>query len=185
MRYLFVSAFLVVLSNGCTIQTSAVVSTTPPSEIDKVGIISTEIFGLTVGMSPRRVLAEYHENEWRLTSLSPITLEDMVEGGIKNAEFYISTNRDSAPNFEIHFRNNRIIFLRRTSSINEDELGLELDKARAHLNSLGSVDEKLEDLSKKLIYRPYSSGYVYYDFHKLVQNQEGYRVWFAVADYGP
>lgn len=186
MKYLTAPALLVALLLGCATQYPPNKSTPsyPTQTINKIGIISTEIFGLTVGMSPRRVLVEFQRNNWYLDSLSSITLEDMVESGIGDAGFYISTNNESKPNLEIHFRDNRVIFLRQTFSISEEQLQSELGKARSHLSRLGDFDEEVEALSIKLIYKPYVTGYVYYNFHKLIPNQKGYRVWLAVADYG-
>jgi hypothetical protein len=186
MKYLTAPTLLMALLLGCATQYPPNKSTPsyPTQTINKVGIISTEIFGLTVGMSPRRVLLESQQNNWRLDSLSSITLEDMVESGIRDAVFYISTNNESKSNLEIHFRNNRVIFLRQTFSISEEQLQSELEKARSHLGRLGHFDEEVEDLSIKLVYKPYVTGYVYYNFHKLTPNQKGYRVWLAVADYG-
>lgn len=70
------------------------------------GIIGISIEGITVGMSPRRVLHEYHENGWRLDRLNTITMEDMVEEGIDDAHFYISTNETNESDLEVFFREN-------------------------------------------------------------------------------
>lgn len=184
LRYPFVFGLLVALSVGCAIQPSARTPSLQTQAINKVGIIGTEVLGLTVGMSPRRVLTEFQHNNWQLGSLSSITLEDMVEDGVNDAVFYVSTNNDSTPNLEIHFKHMRVIFLRQTFGIGEEQLKGELEKARSHLKRLGPFEEKIEGLSIKLLYAPYATGYVYYDFHKLVADQNGYRVWLAVADYG-
>lgn len=184
LRYPVAFALLVALSVGCAIQPSARTPTPTTQTINKVGIIGTEILGLTVGMSPRRVLTEFQRNNWQLDSLSSITLEDMVEDGVNDAVFYISTNNDSTSNLEIHFKHMRVIFIRQTFGIGEEQLKVELEKARSHLSRLGPFEEKIEDLSIELLYAPYATGYVYYIFHKLVADQKGYRVWFAVADYG-
>ncbi len=146
-------------------------------------IIGTDVLGITVGMSPRRVLSEYNKNQWTLTSLSTMTLEDMIENRVQDSSFYISTKSSSDVDLEIHFQDGKVVFVRQTYSIEENEFHNEISRARNHLSSLGNFTEKVEGSSMKLTYNPYKTGYVYYDIHKLVKNQKGYRVWFAVVNY--
>ena len=175
---ILVSLFLV----GCVSQSIRNVEVQRPAYHYDRGISSTEVEGLTVGMSPRRVRAEFNDNNWSLSSLSSITLEDMIESNIQENNFYISTKGTNIADLEVFFQDGRVIFIRTTHSITENEFEGELKKAKSHLASLGRYKEKIESDGIQITYQPFQLSYVYYKFYKLVKNQKGYNVSFTVAN---
>lgn len=180
---------LVILLAGSTLLGCQTVSNTAPQksyvpikQYDP-GVIGTNVLGITVGMTPRRVYEEYIKNHWSLSPLSGMTLEDMIEEKFQDGNFYISTKVPIEGELEVHFRRGRTIFVRHTYFIEEKEYINHVSQAKRHLNSLGETTEKIDGKSFKITYAPYKTGYVYYDIHKLVSTQRGYRVWFAVANW--
>lgn len=146
------------------------------------GITGSVVKGLTVGMSPRRVAEQFKLNNWEYTSISSITLEDMVERGIRSGNFYISTDGNQISDLEVFFQDARVIFIRENYSILSNQLGSSLSLARVRLKKLGNISESHTDESQKIIYQPHELSYVYYKFYKLVKKQKGYNVSFVVAN---
>ncbi len=167
---------------SCAHHTTGTTEPQSPVYHHDLGVISSEIEKLTVGMSPRRVFSEFNNNNWSLTSLSTITLEDMIENNISEGNFYISTKGAATADLEVFFQDSRVIFIRTTYLITDNEYELELTKAKHHLASLGAYDEKVKSDSIQITYQPHQLSYVYYKFYKLIKNQKGYNVWFTVAN---
>ena len=168
---------------GCPNTTPSKTGQPPYKKPFYSGIMKISIEGISVGMSPRRVFDEYQKNNWNLNAFSTVTFEDMIESGIKEASFYISTEQGNKSNLDIFFRDNKVFYIRKTYNIREEEYEKEILNARSQLSSLGKIQEKHKDMSFILEYRPYKTSFAYYDFHKLVKNQRGYRVWFTVYNY--
>lgn len=147
------------------------------------GVIGTTIMGLAVGMTPRRVLSEFDAGEWSYTSYSSMTLEDMIENDARSGNFYVSTKGSQELDLEIFFGYGVVILLRETYSVEASQLAQSVEDAKRDLSRLGEFKEVTEGSSIKLTYRPNRGSYVYYDFHKLVEEQRDYRVWKAVGSF--
>jgi len=147
------------------------------------GVLGTTIMGLAVGMTPRRVLSEFEAREWSYTSSTPMTLEDMIENSSRSGLFFISTKASQEPDLEIFFDYGVVILVRETQGVEAGQLAQSVEEAKRDLSRLGEFTESTDGSSIKLTYSPNRGGYVYYDFHKLVEEQRDYRVWKAVGNY--
>ncbi len=181
MKYLYVAFFIFFIS-ACSTPYQATTNSTRLQYHYDAGILATSIKNLTVGMSPRRVLEEFNLQNWKYGSLSSITLEDMIERGIRDGNLYLSTKNNTQADLEVFFQDSRVIFIRENYSISGDELEQAISKARNNLSRLGKVSESKKDNEIKIIYQPFKLSYAYYKFYKLVENQKNYNVSFVVAN---
>lgn len=146
------------------------------------GVQATTVKGIAVGMSPRRVLEIFNASGWKLTSESQMTLEDMVEGGVRSQNYYISTSGSLISDLEVFFQDRQVIFIRESRSISASRLNEEMQKAKSHLTSLGDYSATQSQGHYKLLYQPFRLSYVYYDFYKESEMQKNYRMDFVVAN---
>ena len=113
-----------------------------PTTLDPA-VLGTDVLGITMGMTPRRVLAEFDKNNWELGKLSEMTLEDMIESRKTNGAFYFDAVRPKPGTLEVHFNKGKVIFARHTYEISEQGITPHIEQAKLHLRNLGNFTEDI------------------------------------------
>ena len=178
--------FLTILSLaalfGCASTYQPPVTSTKPAYVYDQGIAFTEIKGLRVGMSPRRVLQEFNQQDWKYSTTSTVTLEDVIERGIEDEHLYISTNDSILSNLTVFFMDSQVFRISESYSVSDQELEAAVSGAKDILASLGEFSERRKDNHLILEYRPSKSSHVYYDFYKDFSILKYYNVSHTVTD---
>lgn len=180
----FLAALLAILS-ACTPyqRTSApagALYTSPPST--DLGVYSTQVVGLRVGMTPRRIAQEVNKYGWVEDEYTTQTLEDLIQKDVDRARVSFDINQPKKGNIEIHFCRSKARFIRFSGKISESEVTGYIEHAKGYLNSLGHLKEKKDDLSYTMYYEPNRWANVSFTVYKYVKGQRDYDVWESVTD---
>lgn len=175
-------ALAIAIVSGCANNYQAPVTSTKSVYVFDAGVAGTQIQGLRVGMSPRRVLQEFNRRNWKYSTTSITTLEDMIERGLPDEHLYFSTNESNLSNLVVFFMNSRVFRINEKYNVSEQEFEGAVLKAKEHLSSLGKYSEKRDGVELLLEYKPSKSSNVSYKFFKYVPHQRDYSVSLTVLD---
>jgi hypothetical protein len=149
------------------------------------GVSSTEIVGLRIGMTPRRIAQEVTAFGWTEDKYSTQTLEDIIQQGTgSDAHIGFNIAKPRSGVVLIHFCNSKARFIRFESTVGEDESADYMKAAKLRLQSLGNVHVKQDELSYSMSYSPNSQAFVSFTVYKVVPGQRGFYIWEDVADGG-
>jgi hypothetical protein len=143
------------------------------------------VSGVSVGMTPRRVLAEYYKNGWELDNSSSETLEDLIESGRPSGKFYFNTIKPLPGKLEVTFQYGKVIWVRQSYEIKEQDIDRAVASAKEYLARLGEFSESKSSnrLDYSLTYSRQTNAYVSYHFYKVIKDQKGYYVWLIACMY--
>ena len=157
-----------------------------------LGVSLTEVAGLHVGMSPRRVAQEAARLGWRESSASSRTIEDIIQENDNTPPamrwhkvgslVIFDVDRPRIGTLTLNFCGKQLSSVRLSYEIAESEYLKVVTDAKVRLIALGKINEKKVELSYRVDYRPYQWGYVGFTAYKVIKGVSGFHVWEDVFD---
>ena len=175
--------------------------TKPGPKATDMNVVMARIQGISVGMTPRRVLAEVEKHGWVYGSSSTDTLEDIIANNPSGTSVTFDLDESTTGGFRLvsgdsitaHFawdnvtsRQLRVVMIVHTYDVPKIEYHAAVEAAKAHLDSLGGFTEKISEepqFEHRLIYQKVDRSYVMYQFVELVKNASSFSGYYSVASY--
>ncbi len=166
----------------------------PQPKAADMNVLTASIRGISLGMSPRRVLLELQKNKWTYGRSSTDTLEDVIERNPSLTSIYLDLSEPAtsdqpwsvANSIAVHFawdnastEQLRVVMICHTYDAPIAQYAATLQAAKAHLDSLGGFKEKITEEPKfehRLTYQKIERSYIMYQVVKLSCSRIGHRV---------
>jgi len=168
-------------------------------------VLGTTVFGLQVGMSPRRVLLDIQKNNWTYSQTARNTIEDIIEQNPSMSTIYlelppkketgilgnlgISGTNSLAVSFgwdSYYTKRNRVTSICHTESKSATEYEAVVAAAKAHLTALGGFEESITDrvqFEHRLTYKKVDRNEIRYQIIRFHEAPTRLLVYYTVQSY--
>jgi len=175
--------------------------TGPQAKAADMNLLTASIRGISLGMSPRRVLLEVQKHKWTYGRSSTDTLEDIIERNPSLTSIYLELNEPTTSDLPwlvtnslaVHFawdsastKQLRAVMIRHTYDAPLAQYAAILKAAKAHLDPLGGFKEKITEepqFEHRLTYQKVERSYIMYQLVKLSKNSTSLMVYYTISSY--
>lgn len=166
-----------------------------------MNVVIASIRGISVGMTPRRVLLETQKHNWTYGRSSTDTLDDIIAKNPSLTSVYLDLNEQSTSDFPILLTNNiavhfawdngsakqlRVVMIAHTYDIPLSRQAAVVEAAKAQLNALGGFKEEVTEgpqFENRLTYQKVDRSYIMYQFVRLSKDSSSVMVHYTVCRY--